>query len=106
MISKKHRLNKDLFNKVFKEGSVVNSPIFLFKFIKNPEKQGVFSFVTPKSVAKTAVKRNSLRRKGYNCLREVKKPSILGVFIYKKGSIDVKKQEVRENIDLIFSKIK
>lgn len=106
MISKKRRLNKDLFNKVFKQGSMIHSPVFVFKFIKNPENKGLFSFVAPKSVAKTAVKRNSLRRKGYNYLKNIDNPHVFGVFMYKKGTKDASLDEIRNSVDLIFSKIR
>jgi len=71
VISKKHRVNKGLFDEIFKQGKVIHSPIFLFKFIKNLENKGFFSFVVPKTVAKSAVKRNALRRKGYNTLKNI-----------------------------------
>ncbi|MDQ5971563.1 MAG: ribonuclease protein component [Patescibacteria group bacterium] len=107
MISKKNRVNKDLFNKIFKEGSIIHSPIFLFKYIKNLENKGLYSFVVPKTVAKSAVKRNSLRRKGYNSLRNIGIiGGISGIFFYKKGTSGVLTTEIKESIELSLKKIK
>lgn len=107
MISKKNRVNKDLFNKIFKEGSIIHSPIFLFKYIKNLENKGLYSFVVPKTVAKSAVKRNSLRRKGYNSLRNIGIiGGISGIFFYKKGTSGVLTTEIKESIELTLKKIK
>ena len=107
MISKKNRVNKDLFNKIFKEGSIIHSPIFLFKYTKNLENKGLYSFVVPKTVAKSAVKRNSLRRKGYNSLRNIGIiGGISGIFFYKKGTSGVLTTEIKESIELTLKKIK
>ncbi len=107
MISKKHRVNKALFDQIFKGGSVVHSPIFMFKYLKNLENKGFYSFVVPKTVAKSAVKRNSLRRKGYNMLRNIGiLGGVSGVFFYKKGTSGAQTQEIKESIELILKNIK
>ena len=107
MLSKKNRINKKLFSIIFKEGFIIHSPIFLFKYKKSLDNKEHFSFIVPKTVVKNAVKRNSLRRKGYNTLRNKDFPAISGIFMYKKGiNIDVKNEEIAENIDLILSKIR
>lgn len=107
MISKKHRVNKDLFDKIFKQGVMIHSPIFMFKYIKSLENKGLFAFVAPKTVAKSAVKRNSLRRKGYNSLRNIGiLTGISGVFFYKKGSEGANSKEIKESIELILKNIK
>jgi ribonuclease P protein component len=107
MISKKNRVNKGLFDKIFKEGAFIHSPIFMFKYVKNPGNKGIFSFVVPKTVAKTAVKRNSLRRKGYNTLKNIGIiDGISGVFFYKKGTSLSSLPEIRESVTMILKKFK
>ena len=69
MLSKKNRLNKQQYNKVFKLGKTVNTPLFMMKYIKNPKNKR-FSVVVPKKVIKEAYKRNALRRFIYNLIRE------------------------------------
>lgn len=107
MIPKENRINKKLFDEVFKGGYSINTPIFLFKYKKNLENKGYFAFVAPKTVAKSAVKRNYLRRKGYNLLKNKAFPAITGIFIYKKGvDLSIKNEILSENIDFIVKKIK
>lgn len=107
MISKKNRIDKKHFDLVFKEGFTLNSPLFLFKYKKSLDNKGYFSFVAPKTVAKNAVKRGFLRRKGYNSLKNKDFPSIMGIFIYKKGvNMSVDNKEISQNIDILFDKIR
>lgn len=106
MLSKQNRISKNDFNIIFKNGKTILSPIFVFKYQKNLENQGRFSFVVPKTVVKSAVKRNSLRRKGFNSLKNKGFPAISGIFIYKKGvDKDTPISEIRENIRIILEKI-
>lgn len=107
MISKQNRVNKGLFDKIFKEGAFIHSPIFMFKYVKNLENKGFFSFVVPKTVAKSAVKRNALRRKGYNSLRNIGiLKGVSGVFFYKKGTSGATLPEINGSIEEILNKIK
>jgi ribonuclease P protein component len=107
MISKKHRVNKGLFDKIFKEGKIIHTPIFMFKYVKNLENKGFYAFAAPKTVAKTAVKRNSLRRKGYNVLRVTGIPTgFSGVFFYKKGTSDSDLSKIKESINYILGNLR
>lgn len=107
MLPKKNRMNKKTFDSVFKDGFVVHSPIFMFKYKNSSDNLGHFAFVAPKTVAKNAVKRIFLRRKGYNSLKNKDLPAISGIFIYKKGvDIAVETKDVSQNIDIILSKIR
>lgn len=107
MLPKKNRLDKDLVEKVFKEGKFLNSPYLTFKFILTKE---VFlpriSFITPKTVSKKAVKRNMLRRKGYNVLKKYINTlphGLVGVFIFKKSVDSV--LELENEIQIILNKL-
>ena len=106
MLPKKNRVDKSGINLIFKKGKFIVSPSFTFKFIKTDEKGKRISFIAPKSIAKLAVKRNSLRRKGYLALEKHIKafPSgILGAFVFKKIEEDVSK--IENEIKNILNKI-
>ncbi len=75
----------------------------LVKTLSQPQ----ISFVAPKSVAKLAVSRNSLRRKGYRALGEyisLFPAGTHGVFIFKKSSIEL--EEIENEIKAILKKLK
>lgn len=100
MLLKKNRADKKDIDKIFKacppngrEGRFLNSPSLTFKFILvKDQKEPKISFIAPKNIAKLAVKRNSLRRKGYSVLRrhidKVPRP-VVGVFVFKKYQDDI-----------------
>lgn len=93
MLPKKNRVNTKEVEKIFKEGRFLNSPNLTFKYILTKDSANPrISFIAPKSVAKLAVKRNFLRRKGYNVLKKYINSfptGILGVFVFKKYQEDV-----------------
>jgi ribonuclease P protein component len=87
MLPKKNRAEKRLVEKIFKEGKFVSSPNLTLKFLTYGNFEKKISFVAPKSVAKLAVKRNLLRRRGYSALKkhlERIPHGFFGVFIFKK----------------------
>ncbi len=102
MFPKKKRVTKDLFQVVMKNGKMVHGSLFTLRYI--PQNSPQFVFVAPKSVAKSAVSRNKLRRQGYNSLRAFALPKITGLFFYKKGVFKPKTEEIKADIDLIFKK--
>lgn len=93
MLPKKNRADKNAVEKIFKEGKFINSPNLTFKFILNsPGKAPRISFIAPKNIAKLAVKRNLLRRRGYAALKKYLKDfpvGLVGVFIFKKHQEDI-----------------
>jgi len=107
MLLKKNRADRKAVEKIFKEGKFLNSPNLTFKFIKNNNiSLPQISFIAPKSVAKLAVKRNLLRRRGYSVLKKYINQfpaSILGVFVFKKYQEDV--LIIEDEIKNILSKI-
>ncbi|MFA6520108.1 MAG: ribonuclease P protein component [Candidatus Paceibacterota bacterium] len=106
MLPKKNRADKKAIEKIFKEGIFLNSPHLTFRFIKTRNKDRKISFIVPKSVAKLAVKRNLLRRRGYGALEKVIDTSpigLVGAFIFNKYQNDI---SILENeIKNILSKI-
>ncbi|MFA5937478.1 MAG: ribonuclease P protein component [Candidatus Paceibacterota bacterium] len=107
MLPKKNRADKKVIEKIFKEGRFISSSSFTFKFILNKSSNKTrISFIAPKNIAKLAVKRNFLRRKGYVVLKKYinRFPlGILGVFIFRKPEEDISK--IENEIKNILNKI-
>ena len=92
MLAKQNRAITKEVDRLFKEGRVLSSPALSFKYIKTNSAEIKISFIAPKAVVKSAVKRNFLRRRGYNALEKNIKLSpagLLGVFIFKKYQDDL-----------------
>ncbi len=89
MISKSQRINRDNFENIMKKGGMINSSLFSLKFLKNPINTTHFSVVVSKKVAKTAVLRNKIRRRGYSVFGKVAKslnnPYFIILFV-KRGA--------------------
>jgi ribonuclease P protein component len=102
MLPKKKRITKELFADIIKKGRVVHGSLFLFRYIKkeNPH----YAFVAPKAVAKSAVERNRLRRRGYAALRLCTIKPIAGIFFYKKIAPKASFVEIKKDIDSILNK--
>ena len=104
MLSKTKRVTKDIFQTIIKKGNIVSGSFFLFRYVKNEIPQ--YSFVVSKKIANRAVKRNFLRRAGYNILKKYDLKPCAGVFFYKKEALNVKTELLQEDIDNILKKIK
>ena len=93
MLPKKNRVDKRAIEKIFKESKIFNSPILTFRFVlTNNNNIPRISIIVPKTVAKKAVNRNLLRRRGYNVLGKYinRFPAgILGIFLFKKYQDDI-----------------
>lgn len=93
MLKKKNRADRKIIAKIFQGGVFVSSTNLTFKYIfdknlKNP----IISFITPKTISKSAVKRNTLRRRGYRVLENYLNQlpnNIAGVFIFGKKSLEL-----------------
>ncbi|MBU0998807.1 ribonuclease P protein component [Patescibacteria group bacterium] len=106
MLPKEKRADKKDIDLLFKQGKFLISPNLTFKYLKNNNKEVKISFIAPKSVAKLAVKRNLLRRRGYSVLGKYldQFPSgLVGAFVFKKYQEDI---SILENeIKTILAKI-
>ncbi|PIR68363.1 hypothetical protein COU49_01445 [Candidatus Nomurabacteria bacterium CG10_big_fil_rev_8_21_14_0_10_35_16] len=91
MLTKENRADRKTIAKIFQDGAFINSPNLTLKFIFDPKlKTPTISFITPKTVSKSAVKRNALRRRGYGVLRGYLNDlpnNLAGVFIFGKNSL-------------------
>lgn len=106
MLPKKNRAGTKEVELIFKEGKFIASFGLTFRYFKSHNKEVKISFIAPKSVAKLAVKRNLLRRRGYSALEKQIKlfpAGILGVFVFKKYQADV--LIIENEIKNILSKI-
>ena len=107
MLPKKNRADKKALENIFRTNSFLNSSNLSFKFLLNKNLNiKKISFIVPKNIAKNAVKRNLLRRLGYNIVQKQLKyfPSgIIGVFIYKKyiEDISILENEIKNIINKI-----
>ena len=106
MLPKKNRVDKKEANLIFKSGRFLGSKNLTLKFIKNNTILPRVSIVVPKSVFKKAVRRNSLRRKGYIVLQKYfsRLPEgFSGMFIFNKKFES--KEEIEYEIKKIFDKL-
>ena len=110
MLPKKNRADKKDIDLLFKEVKFVNFPNLTFKYSLTSDKEKKISFIAPKSVAKLAVKRNLLRRRGYSVLKKYldQFPSgLLGIFVFKKYQEDalILENEIKTILKNLFNKI-
>lgn len=110
MIKSKHKIKRTVFEDVFKSGALFHSDHMLFRCKKdiNIKDIGV-SFVVPKKVQKSAVRRSMFKRKGYSVIEQViedVKTPFLGIFIIKKPfeSNNVSYKELEEEIIFLLKK--
>ncbi len=103
MFSKKKRVNKELFNTIMKEGRMLSTPLFTFKYLSG---EPVFAVVAPKSVAKKATLRNALRRRGYAVLRSFSPTANNGLLFYKKQAITASLEDIKQDIGNVLKKSK
>lgn len=102
MLNKKNRADRKTVENIFKNGKFVNSLVLSFKFLINKASvDKKISFIVPKSTAKSAVKRNMLRRRGYRALQKyfTEFPSgVYGAFVLKNPLVSVLQleKEVKE----------
>lgn len=104
MLPKKKRVTKDIFQTIMKKGNIVSGSFFLFRYIK--EAPPAYAFVVAKKVANGAVKRNSLRRNGYNILKTYNLRDSTGIFFYKKEALTVPTIDIKKDIDSILKRAK
>jgi ribonuclease P protein component len=111
MLPKKNRADKKAVEKIFKDGFFVGSSQLNLKYIyENSDNPPRMSFVVPKTVEKSAVRRNYLRRIGYVALKKHfnKIPyGFSGVLIFNKIKEIKNLSKIIENdINILLNKLK
>ena len=99
MLPKKKRLKRKDFNRFFSSGKKKNTPQLTLVYSPHPTFHA--SVVVSKKVARTAAKRNKLRRQIYDILRGAQKESkTTGVYILitKPKIVELSYQKLKEHI--------
>lgn len=104
MLPKRKRITKKLFMEILKKGKIHKSPLFLFRYL--PQNTPQYAFVVPKTVYKSAVDRNNLRRTGYNSINKNTLPNVSGIFFFNKEVKNTDKKIIKEQILNTLEKIK
>lgn len=106
MLPKKNRVDKKLIEKIFKQGIFLKSSDTSFRYLKiKSDVNFKISVVVPKAVFRSAVKRNSLRRKGYAIIEKYTPLipiAVVGVFIIGKRSVENLENEVKNILNKIY----
>lgn len=105
MFLKKKKVTKKLFEQIMKNGVVFYGSFFVFRVFVNLDTPQ-YAFVAPKNIAKTAVARNKLRRRGYGALREFSVKNSQGIFFYKKNTTNIPFIEIKKDINFLLKKAK
>lgn len=105
MLKKINRASRKEIEEIFRKGKYINSPVFTFKFLKGNIGKKI-SVIAPKNIARTAVKRNLLRRRGYRALEKYLSDfpiGTLGAFLFKKHeeNISILENEIKSVLDKI-----
>ena len=93
---------------VYKNGQVIRSHSITIKVVANPHrKQSRVAVVISKKVLKSAVRRNLIRRRVYECIRQ-KLPYLNGVYdiaviILSSELLTVSHNDLSEQLDQLFS---
>ncbi len=102
MLPKRSRLTTRELRALPREGVIrISSPYFSARVVPTPGSGGKFAVVVSKKVARSAVARNTLRRRLYAALREVGMPSfpIRGVLYVKKEATEASFAVLREALE-------
>jgi ribonuclease P protein component len=109
MLPKKHRSNKDFLKKTLKFGKRFDSEFAFLKIIPTKNNNSSFSFVVSKKTAKSAVKRNTIKRRARHIIAKninLFKPGIDVAYFFKTGSDKLKSKELGKDILTLSKKAK
>ncbi len=109
MLPKKRRISRALFSELLKERNFVYSEHFTLRF--SFPKEGSISKVgvsVSKKVSKSAVKRNSVRRRVYTAISKILPQTSQGLFllIAKPGAEKLKGDVLMKEMVELFNKIR
>ncbi len=107
MLSKKRRINKNSFQKLFKEGKTAGSRFFTIKILYTGGDLSRFSVVVSSSIEKKAAQRNKFKRRGRNILIKnidnIKKGVDVAIFL-KKEAKELKFDDFERELVFLFEK--
>lgn len=108
MLSKQKRLSGRDITQLFSGGKTTGTPFFVAKYL--PQNTTGCAIIAPKTIAKTAVLRTSLRRKWYASLKQASTtiPTGTGMyaFVLKKEAISAMPSERVQSFINFFQKNK
>ncbi len=107
MLPRKNKIPRDLFTKTFPKTKVFHTQLFTLRAASPKDLEiAQTSFAVSVKVAKNAVERNRLRRRGYSAVQELLPALKSGVymFFYKKDAKDAKFSTIKGEIIEIFKK--
>ncbi len=108
MLPKQKRLSGRDITNLFKGGKTTGTPFFVARYAKEGDKTVRCAVIAPKTIAKTAVMRTSLRRKWYASIDQALTTAapVPGTyaFVLKKEAIPLNSDERTQAISSFFSK--
>lgn len=116
MLSKKKKVSRILFPVIIKESKSIYSPLITLRFFqrksnsvlgKKTDKESKFSFVVSRKIIKDAVKRNRLKRRGYNIITKNKeniRDLFNCIFFFKKGAEKISFKELEKQVIFLLEK--
>lgn len=99
MLSRRNRFHGlGSLNHVYKHGQTSRGDIFSVKFIKNQKNDYRLAVVVSKKVHKSAVKRNQIRRRIYEAVRQLKINDSFDIVItiYSEKLLNLKPDELKK----------
>ena len=109
MLPKKHRSNKDILKKTLRFGKRFDSEFSFLKIIPIKNNNSSFSFVVSKKTAKSAVKRNTIKRRARHIVARniaLFKSGADVAYFFKPGSDKLKSKELERDILALSKKAK
>ena len=110
MLKHSQKINSQLFKEILVKGKNYHFKYFSVKLFKLPiSSNSRFTCVIPKKVVKLAIKRNFLKRKIFNIIKNKYKdlPSSTAIIMFlKKGGEKLKFIELEEEINKVYEIIK
>lgn len=105
MLPRDRRIQKKDFSYILKNAKRINSPhftLFTLKDLKVADQKSRFAFSVSKKVAKQAVLRNKLRRRGYSVismyLKNIQNNQYF-IFVFKKGAENTTFKSLKKEIE-------
>jgi len=109
MLAQKHRLVKKTdFQRIYRQGRKVTSPLLMMKFLSNQEEFSRFGIVVSSKVAKQAVIRNKIKRRIGEVIRNNQAkipPGYDFVVISSPRAKQCKNQDIVDNLRKLFSQV-